>query len=787
MLKAMKHQHSQAARIRVRGVVQGVGMRPFVATLANRFSLCGWCKNTDLEVIIHAQGEHKNIQDFYQELLHNPPPLAHIIDSEYSPTAPGDYDGFVITESTHGEGERTLLPPDTALCAQCTQEFHDPNNPRYHYPFITCTHCGPRLSIIEDLPYDRPNTTMKIFPMCSRCSQEYRDPQDRRYHAQPISCPDCGPRMWLEDSTTKQEHKTTEQEHPTDYDSLARSIQRHLDAGHIVACRGIGGFHLLVDAQNSQAVARLRARKHRPAKPFAVMVRDRAMAQSIAVLNEEELALLESPAHPIVITQHTQGLCPEVAPGLDTVGVMIAYSPLHLLFIDRPLVATSGNPSNEPLVTDNDQARHILKDIADVFIFHDRDIAVPVEDSVFVGTQVLRRSRGLAPLPVAIKHPQIVSTKRPQTVSTKRILGSKQPTVLAVGAEMKNTICVAHHGLAHLSAHIGQMGSLRAKQVLERSVEQLLAIRGLRPDLIVCDAHPEYFTSSWAQEYGERHDIPVLALQHHYCHALSLLAEAQSLPEGVVIVTDGTGYGTDGAIWGGEILHIQGTTMHRAYHLPYFPLAGGDRAIEQPWRILAGLQHRWQLQGRTLPALLNKVWEQVNPIELRLVRSQLDPWRPDQPHPANMVVNCSSLGRVFDAAGVLLGCAHFGTAVSYEAQVAMELENLATNAPNLIPSQAQNVDEALLELPELPAPLAARRFHHALARVLAQQAGGIARRAGHHRIGLSGGCALNQLFVHDLEQELAAHGVELLTHKLLPAGDGGLSLGQAVGGMLYLS
>lgn len=496
-------------RIHLHGVVQGVGFRPHVAQVAARFPITGFCGNDDRKVFIEAQGPEPVLDAFLAEVLETLPPLAHVISHTVSTLSLVDEPSFRIVSSTHVAGARTLIPPDVATCPDCLADMADPTNRRYRYPFTTCTNCGPRLTIIEDLPYDRPLTTMKKFPMCPSCEREYTDINDRRYHAQPISCPDCGPRLWIEGVACD--------------DPIAKA-QELLRAGAILAVKGLGGFHLLCDARNEKSVAELRRRKQRPSKPFAVMT----PATDIAELSPEQQALLESPAHPIVIApmSATYDLAPSVAPGLSDVGIMLPYTPLHTLLVDRPLVATSGNLSGEPLCYTNDDALSRLGTFADYFLLHDRDIHVPVEDSVFLESMPVRRSRGYAPLPFPLP-------------------GSG--TVLAVGGEVKNTFCLAHDNVAHVSAHIGDMGSLASQQAFNRSVEQMLTMQRCSPSLVVCDLHPNYATTAWAERSG----YDVLPVQHHYAHALSLLASHGHFEGPFACLTiDGTGYGTDGTVWG---------------------------------------------------------------------------------------------------------------------------------------------------------------------------------------------------------------------------------------------
>ncbi|MDO5077210.1 carbamoyltransferase HypF [Corynebacterium sp.] len=687
----------------VRGVVQGVGFRPHVANVAAAFAITGFCGNDDSSVFLEAQGEASTVAEFFSQVISTLPPLAHVVSVAESSMPVIAETGFRIVESKHSAGARTLLPPDVAMCADCRAEMRDPTNRRYRYPFITCTNCGPRLSIITDLPYDRPNTTMRKFPMCAACEAEYTDPTDRRFHAQPISCWDCGPTLWLE------------QDGELVRDEPIAAAQALLAQGKILAVKGLGGFHLMCDAANANAVATLRARKQRPAKPFALMI----------PYSETSTEMAADLVRPIRITPGEPG--EGIAPGLRELGIMAPYTPLHELLVTTTLVATSGNASGEPLCYTNEDARAKLGHMADAFLMHDRDIYVPVEDSVVRDNTPVRRSRGLAPLPVPIP---------------------EGPNVLAVGGELKNTFAFAVDGFAHISAHIGDMHSLATQEAFDRAVAQMLGTHRNAPELVVCDLHPNYATTAWAERYCDKHDIPLLQVQHHAAHAYALLAE-HDRHTGVVATLDGTGYGTDRTIWGGEILRITGATWERLWHIPSFPLVGGDLAVKQPWRILQGIAHAWQLD---LPS--------PNPLVASQLRSGVG------------VVQTTSLGRIFDAAAALLDPE---LEVTYEAQAAMWFEQLATSGH---PSNATTIADALLELQQTRD---AFRFHHAIARIVASAL----RSTGEDIVGISGGCALNRVLVELLREELG--GVELLTHRVVPPNDGGLCLGQAVAGRLALA
>lgn len=714
-----------------RGVVQGVGFRPHIARLAGDLGLSGACGNTNSGAYADVQGEPAAIAHFIQRMRENPPPAARIVRTIETalPPLPGRA-GFAIDASRADSGPRTLAPPDMALCAACAAELADPADRRAGHPFITCVDCGPRYSIIVELPYDRPNTTMAAFPMCPACAAEYADPADRRHHAQPICCPDCGPRLRLVDPAGD----------PVAGDPLA-GARAVLAGGGILAVKGIGGMHLLCDAADEAAVAELRRRKRRPDKPLAVMAPDPA---ALVELDAEAAALLASPAAPIVIGRRRAGapLAAGIAPGLDEVGVLARYAPVHALLVDRPMVATSGNPPGAPLCHRDDDAIARLSGVADALLLHDRPIHQPVEDSVYRGAVPVRRARGLAPLPAPLPAPVRAAAGE-----------GPGPAVLAVGGELKNAPALAEGPWVHLAPHLGDVGTLEGRDRLAATVDNLLRLRGATPAAVVCDAHPGYASAAWAEERFGR----VLRVQHHHAHALALLGE-HDLVSGVVAALDGTGYGADGAIWGGEILDVDGLDCTRAWHVPAFAFAGGDRSVTRPWRSALCLARSWGLPDPPLPE---------GPEPAVLLR-QLD---------RGAGVASTSLGRIFDAAAVYAGAFGLG-AVTHEGQAAMALEAAA--------ARERPAESAAGDLPELFAELidggGPRRFHDGLARILAER---LAAAAGDpaRPVGVTGGCALNRLLVAGLAERLPG----LRTHRLVPPNDGGLALGQAIYGVLALA
>ena len=676
----------------VRGVVQGVGFRPFVVRLAEGLRLAGNVGNDPTSVFVEVEGSVQDVDEFTRRVVNDAPPLARVVGVTAVDVDPLGGTGFTIVPSRAALGERTLVPPDVATCEQCLAELTDPTDRRFRHPFITCTNCGPRFTIIEDLPYDRPVTTMREFVMCTSCEAEYRDPHDRRYHAQPVSCHECGPRLWLE----------RDGESVTGTEAALSAAVALLRAGRIVAIKGIGGFHLACDATSQDAVYRLRVLKHRPAKPFAVMARDLLVAASIAQLDASSADLLRQPARPIVLVPRSSdvAIAPAVAPGLGELGVLLPYTAVHELVLEEVplLVMTSGNLSDEPLCFDNDDALARLGGIADAFLMHDRRIAVPCEDSVVTvhdGAELpIRRSRGYAPLPV--------------------VLEGAGPAVLAVGGEIKNTFAVTRGDLAFCSAHLGDMGSLESQQAFGQSVAQLTTLHGVLPELIVSDEHPGYLTSAWAERMSHETATPLVRVQHHHAHLASLLAEHGATTEACVgVVFDGTGYSCDRTIWGGELLYVDGdiASATRVGHVEQFALPGGDRAVREPWRVAMALLH---LAGITDPQGLALAHD-VPRAARDLVASQLVS--------GTGVMNTSSAGRLFDGVAALLGVR---LEVAYEAQAAIEVEQLAATAERPVTLRL-DVDGDQLRLGPLVRSLVtalrdgvdraelALGFHHALA------------------------------------------------------------------------
>jgi hydrogenase maturation protein HypF len=787
------HRALERRRIRVVGVVQGVGFRPFVVRLATELGLAGHVGNDPEGVFIEVEGGVGDLEVFAARLTRDAPPLAHVFGVESAVAEVRHERGFRVVESVPGGAVGTFVSPDVAVCTDCLGELFDPSDRRWRYPFINCTNCGPRFTITLRLPYDRSHTTMAGFELCPACRSEYGDPADRRFHAQPVACPDCGPRLWFEGGGWTAEG--------TD-DALA-ATQAALAAGAVVAIKGLGGYHLACDARSSQAVATLRRRKERPDKPLAVMVRDLSVARRLAHIGPAEAALLTGSVRPIVLLNRLSNgspppaltpavalalalaLADEVAPENPYLGVMLPYTPLHhLLFETVPgfgseapvpdvLVMTSGNLSDEPICHDDTDARRRLGRIADAWLLHNRPIHVPCDDSVVRvedgEERPIRRSRGYAPLPVHLPF-------------------EMAPT-LAMGGELKNTFCLASGHDAFMSQHIGDMGSLETLAAFERSTGQFEDMYRVDPQRVAADAHPGYQTRRWADERSGR---PVELVQHHHAHIAAVMAE-HAVPAGERVIGfafDGTGYGTDGAIWGGEVLIAGYDGFERAAHLRYVPLPGGDATIRKPYR--AALAHLWAA-GLAWDADLAPVRHATAAEECAVLERQLE-------HNVQCVPT-SSMGRLFDAASSLIGLRHVA---SYEAQAAIELEWMAAPHVGAARDYAFEFDLVgegdrdgdgkggeLLVAPlwrgmiddlrqGVPTGAIAAGFHLAVARMIAGTADRLRTETGLTRVALSGGVFQNALLVQLTRAELAARQLQVLTHRVVPTNDGGLALGQAV-------
>lgn len=741
--------------IRIEGVVQGVGFRPFVHKLAAKHDLHGFARNDGRGLAIEVEGAPAALDAFVAEIRLRAPPLAQVERIEQGRGEPIGHRGFVIADSGTGEERALFVAADAATCAACLCELFDPLDRRYRYPFLNCTDCGPRLTIVEDLPYDRARTTMARFPMCAACRAEYEDPQDRRFHAQPVACPACGPHLVLEQSSGARVL--------TD-DPIVSAVEA-LTKGRIVAIKGIGGYHLACDARDPGAVSLLRRRKHRPAKPLAVMVPGITVAHALCEIDAQEAKLLASVQRPIVLLRKRNpcGIAEEVAPGIPHLGILLPYTPLHHLIAaeaEGPLVLTSGNRSDEPVTYEDDEARARLGGIADLFLTHDRPIATRCDDSVAriaQGSEMLiRRSRGYAPQPIPLPRPT-------------------QSHVLALGGDLKNTFALARGGRAFLSPHIGDLGDALAYRELRRSIEHYSRLLGIRPEIVAHDLHPGYLSVRLASEL----DAAPVGVQHHHAHAAACMAEHGVAGPVLAVVFDGTGYGTDGAIWGGEFLIAGYDDFERIGHLGYVPLPGGDAAVREPWRAAAAHVIAACGTGSEPAEMLGA---QVGEARWRVMERMLGS--------SAFSVPSSSVGRLFDAVAALIGLRH---EVGFEAQAAMELEAVADRLETgCYPVEIAAADGSLVWYPGpivagVAADLGRRRppaeiagkFHNSVCQAIIETCRAVRRQRGPLPVVLTGGVFQNALLVERAATALDEAGFEVLTHCRVPTNDGGLCLGQA--------
>ncbi len=792
---------SHRKRLAVAGQVQGVGFRPFVYRLAAEIGLTGWVSNDPSGVTIEVQGESTAVERFAARLTAELPPLASVQRCEQAEVPPlAGEASFEIRPSTGGELTDAQVTVDTATCDDCLREMRDPADPRYQYPFINCTNCGPRYSIVAKIPYDRANTTMADFAMCPLCGGEYNSPQSRRFHAQPIACPKCGPSVWLVDTQGKQIAAS---------DAIGE-VARMISSGKIVAIKGLGGFHLACRADDEHAVKRLRLRKHRDAKPFAVMVADIDHARALCRVDPAAAELLTGPLRPIVllslqyrnplpdaatgpsaVTVRLHPVAPSVADGLYTLGVMLPYTPVHHLLFQRlaeigncedlavqgpwppPLVMTSGNYSEEPLVKENDSAIGHLGQIADVILLHNRRIERRIDDSVVQihsdGTpSIVRRGRGYAPKPVPLP-----------------LVAQSEQGILAVGAEFKIAICLLKGGRAVLSEHIGDLKDGRVYRHFVETVHHLEHLYEITPEIIVADLHPRYLSTEyalrrWRGELAGREAIPIVRVQHHHAHVASCLAEHGRLGPVIGIACDGVGYGDDGAAWGCEILQADLCSYERLSHLRYIHLPGGDLAASEGWRAAMGAMH--DAFGASCADRLEAARLQL-PQEARNAALEM----------LEMGVNTppsSSLGRWFDAVAWMCGLAESNR---FEGEAAMKLESAA--APGVrdsYPFRLPGSGPFLIDLRPMvegvlgdlasgaDAGYVAAKFHNTVARFLSAAARKAAQQTGLRVVALSGGCFANRYLTNLLTRELTNDGFEVLRHRDVPCNDGGVALGQAV-------
>ncbi|ACI59556.1 (NiFe) hydrogenase maturation protein HypF (plasmid) [Rhizobium leguminosarum bv. trifolii WSM2304] len=767
-----------ALEVRVQGIVQGVGFRPFVYTLANRYELSGWVANDTTGVTISVQGPHASVEAFMEDLTCKLPTAARIdsvdVRSRQACIPPAS-PHFTIRQSSVTGQKNTLITPDLHVCPDCEAELFDPNNRRYRYPFINCTNCGPRYSIILDTPYDRPNTTMSRFQMCPACLAEYRNPLDRRYHAQPIACGDCGPTLRLTDTAGQ----------PIPAEDAIEAARDRLADGQILAVKGIGGFHLIVDPRNPAAVATLRSRKRRYKKPLALMCRDSETASKFVSMGAFEKATLESAPRPIVLLDKLapNPLAPDVSAGTMQHGMMLAYTPIHHLLLDGrfdALIVTSANLSDDPIEFRNDEAIENLSAIADAFLVHDRDIHARVDDSVLLcwtsdhtgpKTMPVRRARGYAPDFVPL----------PQSL----------PPILALGAELKNTICVNRGNQAFLSPHVGDLKRGKVLTAFHQTIAETVRQHGVTPELMVCDLHPQFLSTEYANSQS---DLPILQVQHHHAHMAAVMGENGLCDRPTIgVVFDGFGLGEDGNNWGGEFFVGSYASVQRVGHFSNFKLPGGDRATREIDRIAIGFL--FDLYGENafnldLPVMRTRPEEELRILQTMIGRSVRTPLT-------------SSVGRLFDAVAALTGVR---SEIQYEAQAAIELEALAGRGgfrrdaclPVVLRSDSQGrilVDTHALmaeiaQLAVLPVKSLqeiSHRFHATVVLSICEVCGRLRDRFGISNVVLSGGVFLNRFILSQTTDELARRGFDVFSHRQLSPGDGGISYGQLlVGGYSLL-
>lgn len=744
-------------QIHIKGIVQGVGFRPFVYTAAKEYHISGWVKNSSAGVEIVASGSSSNLDSFIRQIKQNPPPLSKIDHLDWTIIETQQFSNFVILKSEVIPGEFIPISPDVAICPDCERELFDPDDARYRYPFINCTNCGPRLTIIKDIPYDRPNTTMHSFPMCSFCNQEYDDPGNRRFHAQPIACPNCGPQIWFQDINGNK----------VDGESGLEAARAILKKGKILAIKGLGGFHLACDALNQRSLTTLRMRKKRFEKPFAVMAFDINTVEKYCRVNQQQKELIQSHEKPIVIVdQKLVARLPEqLAPGRHTIGVMLPYTPLHLLLLKSEngfpdiFVMTSGNISDEPIAFTNEDAIEKLDNIADGFLLHDRDINTRVDDSVTTEVDgksyFFRRSRGYAPKPI--------------------IVGNNDCEILAVGAELKNTFCLNKKNYGFISHHIGDLKNFETYRAFVEGIENFQKLFKVSPDLIVCDLHPDYLSTKFAENLAREKNLPLLHVQHHHAHLAACLADNEWDCDAPVIgiIFDGTGYGMDGNIWGGEILVGNCKDFERKYHLENMPLPGGDKAVQNPNRIASAYLHHNNIPwDQSIPAIRSLIKDEKYILKKQIESGVNTPFT-------------SSMGRLFDAVASLSGLRHH---ISYEAQAAIELEQEINSFQKdayhfMISKSSIRIENLLKEIikdieNQITIADIAAKFHNGIVNLVRDICVKIRDERRLDTVALSGGVWQNLHLLKRTMEILRSEGFTVLIHHNVPANDGGISLGQ---------
>lgn len=763
--------------IKVEGIVQGVGFRPFVYNLAAKCSLKGWVNNNSEGVYIDIEGDTGNVDNFLYELKNNPPVLSRIEKITIYEKPLENYKNFVIKQSEEKEDKITLISPDMSICQECRNDIFDKTNRRFRYPFTNCTNCGPRFSIIKSIPYDRDKTTMSVFPMCSECYDEYTDPTNRRFHAQPNACKECGPHVFLTDN----QGKSIE----TECDPIEWAVKK-LKEGLIFAVKGLCGFHLVCDAHNESTVSNLRVRKRRPYKPFAVMMKDMETIKKYCYVSEAEEKVLTGIRKPIVLLKRKPSYnFPEnIAPSQNTLGVMLPYTPLHeLLFVDGSdtLIMTSANVYGLPLEYKNDSAQNKLRDIVDYYLMHNRDIHIPVDDSVvkFIGNEerMIRRARGYVPDPLKIKNIK---------------------SILACGPNMKNTFCIAKEDFIFISQHNGDLENIETYEHYKRNVEHFKNIFSFEPQYIAYDMHPNYTST----EYAESYNLPKLAVQHHHAHIASCMAENGITNKLIGISFDGTGFGTDGKIWGGEFLVCDFKGFTRTAHINYVKMPGGEKAIKEPWRmavsyIFEALKFEENLKkinsecntafSDTEELLLNMFDEKVLTV-LKMIQGSIN--SPET----------SSMGRLFDAVSGILGISDI---VTYEGQASIELEtkldkNVSEryefsiskdkdNSSYIISTDKLITDILIDSFNKVPIGKIAAKFHNAIIEIAVEVTKLIAAEIKINEVALSGGVFQNSYLLENVVLGLENNNFKVYTHKKIPTNDGGISLGQIMIANEYFS
>ena len=751
-----KRDDQYAKRLEINGIVQGVGFRPFVYRLANRYGIKGEVANTSTGVSIHVEGINENIDSFMEALRGDCPPLARITEIKACKDTIRGFSDFSISKSRKEDATSTLIAPDSTVCSDCLEELFNPNDRRYLYPFINCTNCGPRYTIITDIPYDRPNTSMRAFRMCERCRTEYDDPMDRRFHAQPNACAECGPTVTLYDA--KQKHVNTS-------DAIKKAAE-FLKQGRVVAVKGLGGFHLTADAENGEAVETLRKRKHREEKPFALMAYSETEILQFAHIQPEERLILNTPQRPIVLLKkrHPHTISDAVSPRNRYFGTMLPYTPLHYILLGfdfTALVMTSGNISEEPIAIGNQEAFERLADIADYFLIHDRDIYVRSDDSILIhagdAPRILRRARGYVPVPVRLEN--------------------SFPPILACGAELKNTFCLTKGREVFLSQHMGDLENQQAYTFYQTTIEHMKRILDIEPEVIAYDLHPDYLSTQYALALPDKEKI---GIQHHHAHIVSCMAENRLEGPVIGLSFDGTGYGEDGNIWGGEVMAAEPGRYSRTAHFSYVPMPGGSAAIKEPWRmavsyLLDGFGDAYK--DFNLPLLDTVEADRIRFIE-KMIASRIN------------TPLTSSLGRLFDGVAAIVGIRN---RVLFEGQAAMELEMIADETiVETYPYEWINEDPYKIQtVPiirgvvadmqnRIPLPVISGKFHTTLIRMFSELCDEIRKENGLDRVVLSGGVFQNSILLFGLIRALEEIHFSVYTHKQVPTNDGGICLGQAV-------